>query len=60
METITIPIEEYDFLSKCREIVKVVETAIHSQDNFSDLAALSEKTAITFWSNKYDEIWDTI
>lgn len=60
METVTIPREEYAFLTKCRKIVAVVETAIHSEDNFSDLVGLSEKTASEFWDNKEDEIWNSL
>ena len=60
MGTVTIPQEEYDFLNRCKQIVNVVEKAIHCQDDFNDLLALSEKTAQELWDNKDDEVWNKV
>lgn len=60
MDTVTIPKGEYEFLNRCKKILKVIETAIHSPDDFQDLTILSERTAIDLWDNEYDKVWDKV
>ena len=59
METATISKEEYEQLTKYKELVHVVEAVLHNPEE-EQLLSVSESTAQERWDNKTDEIWNTV